>query len=953
MAVEECVAELIGKYEHEANRSQSEADVRAGYVDLLFLALGWNVYNEPGEHTSYRREGYVRGAGYIDVGLEIGGQPALILEAKKFGALPSSAQRIAFDRTPEEKQLFRYARGKKIDYCVLTNFERLHVFNADHERLILAFDDPAEYQRRLDELLHLSPEKVAAGSLRASERQLDIRDIDETFLDSLQTWRQLLANTIYLHNADKPALQTEGEFNFAKLMAAVQRILDRLILIRYADDREVLRTYDVVDGMLSSYRNRGSYARPDDLMTDLTDFSERMNEHHDTTLFKPGHVCEKVTIPNEILERVMSEMNNISFRKFTSDVLGNTYETYLGTKLVLKNGEIRSEERRDVRKAGGIFYTPTPIVHHIVDSTLGRLIDELERQYGLDSINQVKRIKLVDPACGSGSFLIYAYRVFADFYRRLNETIENERARLLATSDSSDMFERVELFKQLPESLRDYPHYILENQLYGVDVDPEAAEIAAVNLTMQAFADMRRDKLPLILNENIRVGNSLIAGTEEVLRKYFGAGYRYWRPFDWEEEFAGIMSEGGFSVVVGNPPYVQMSMDRALEPGLREYLLEVFGSSMGRLNTFGFFIQRGINLLNDGGLLSYIVPNTFLTQEYYRELRKYLLNSCQVISIATLDGMPFRKAVVENVVVVLRKESRQEHRQSNLVSICALGKGEQWQIPQATFSSSYDCTFSIHRYGDLERLRRKIESRSSKLGQLVNINQAIALKHDRASCLSKEAYGQEYKRVLDGRDVLRYAIRWSGNFLRYDVDKIHSCKREDIFLRDEKILFRRVGNGIVATLDTERYYALNTLVVVTPKTRQVDLKFILALLNSKLLNWYYVLFLKSTKGVFSEIQAKQVKRLPIRRVDFDNGTNEALHNGLVALAGKMLELNKRLVSTGSASSRERSGIAAEIERTTLEIDDQVADLYKITKEERRLIEATCADSATAAGKRSP
>jgi hypothetical protein len=314
MSIEERIAQLIDKYDREANKNQSEADLRSDYVDLLFLALGWNVYNDPFELTNYRREGYIRGAGYVDVGLEIAGQAVLLIEAKRFSALPLSAERVAFDRTLEEKQLFRYARGKKIPYCILTNFERLHVFNADHERLVLAFDSPVEYLDRLPELLRLSPEKVKAGSLTASERQLEIKDVDEGFLASLQGWRKLLANTIYQCNLDNPALQEKGQIDFGKLMAAVQRILDRLILIRYADDKEVLLTYDVIEGILSDYRRKGSYARPDELMQDVIDFSHRMDERHNTTLFQPGHICEQVNLPNEVLEKIMIEMNNISFR---------------------------------------------------------------------------------------------------------------------------------------------------------------------------------------------------------------------------------------------------------------------------------------------------------------------------------------------------------------------------------------------------------------------------------------------------------------------------------------------------------------------------------------------------------------------------------------------------------------------------------------------------------------
>ncbi|MBI2831524.1 MAG: N-6 DNA methylase [Chloroflexi bacterium] len=426
MTIEAKIAELVDKYNRETNKSQSEADVRAGYIDLLFGALGWNVYNDPGGTTSYRREGYIRGAGIADVGLEISGLPALMLEAKKFGAITRSDERLG-DRTLEEKQLFRYARGKKIPYCILTNFERLHVFNADHERLIMSFDEPEELLTRLPDLLHLTPEKVQAGSLPSTERQLEIKPVDQEFLALLQDWRLSLANIIYQHNSDKPALKNGDGFDFGKLMSAVQRLLDRLILIRYADDKEVLREYDVIENIISYYHKRGAYATPDYLMRELIDFSHVMDDHHNTTLFQPGHICEQVFIPNDALEKIMAAINGISFRKFTSDILGNTYETYLSTKLVLKKGIITSEERSEIRKAGGIYYTPSFIVHYMVDNSLGCLLNELEKEHGLGAIEKVKAITIIDPACGSGSFLIYAYHVLADYYRRANEVIEAER----------------------------------------------------------------------------------------------------------------------------------------------------------------------------------------------------------------------------------------------------------------------------------------------------------------------------------------------------------------------------------------------------------------------------------------------------------------------------------------------------------------------------------------------
>jgi hypothetical protein len=619
MSAKEKIARLVDKFEHETNRNQSEADVRADYIDLLFEALGWNVHNNPGESTNYRREGYIRGVGIVDVGLEIAGHPVLIIEAKKFGVLPRPNERLG-DRTLEEKQLFRYARGKKIPYCILTNFERLQVFNADHERLILSFDDPAELVGRLPELSHLSPEKVRAGSLPSTERQLEIKPIDQEFLASLQDWRLCLANAIYTHNKDNHSLKTGEGFDFRKLTEAVQRLLDRLILIRYSDDKEVLLAYDVIDNILSDYHKRGVYASSNYLMRQLIDFSHMMDDHHNTTLFQPGHICEQVTIPNDVLEKVMNEINNISFRKFTSDILGNTYETYLSTKLLLKNGVIISEEHTDIRKAGGIYYTPSFIVHYIVDNTLGYKLKELEKEYGFEAINKVCDIKVLDPACGSGSFLIYAYHVLADYYRRTNEIIEDERKKLLADFTKVDMFKRMEMFKQLPEPLVDYPHHILERQLYGVDKDPEAAEIAAVNLTMQALSDMKREKLPLILNENIKVGNSLISSVDKELYNAPDEALKLGKPFDWTVEFKNIIDDGGFDVIIGNPPYLG-------EKGNKDIFQVLSRSSLGkrfylrRMDIFYFFFHLAIDLGTPNSQIGFITTDYYPNDDGAKKLR--------------------------------------------------------------------------------------------------------------------------------------------------------------------------------------------------------------------------------------------------------------------------------------------------------------------------------------------
>jgi type I restriction-modification system DNA methylase subunit len=935
MSIEEQISQLIEKRKYETNTNQSEADIRANYIDRLFSYLGWDVWGENPQHpTTYHREAYIRGAGYVDVGLEINRQPVLMLEAKRFGVLTPSTER-KYDRTLEEKQLFKYARGKKIPYCILTNFERLHVFNADHERLILTFDSPTEYLDRLPELLRLSPERVKAGSLEAWERQLEIKDVDEAFLASLQSWRLRLANSIYQHNLSNPVLRANGSLDFDKLMAAVQRILDRLILIRYADDKEVLLTYDVIDAILSNYRKKGGYVQPGDLMKDFVDLSHRMDNHHNTTLFQPGHICEQVFVPNEVFEQIMEEMNNISFRKFTSDILGNTYETYLGTKLVLKDGEIKSEARRDIRKAGGIFYTPPMIVHYIVDNTLGCLLNELEKQHGVHAIEKAKEIKVLDPACGSGSFLTYAYRVFANFYRRMNQQIEDKQVKLLESVASPDMFKRLDLVKQLPQPLLDYPHHILQKQLYGVDIDPEAAEIAAVNLTMQAFADARQEKLPLILNENIKVGNSLISGNEQELCHYFGDNWKEKRPFNWEKEFPQILGDGRFDVVIGNPPY-----GADFDENDRAYIEAYYPYSRGNKNSAMVFMERGLSLLKDDGLLGYIIPKSLAFSQKWASGRELILDKLGVVCDVS---KAFKEVLLEQVIVVIsEKFSRQDYYEA----ISWKGEEEKTQNSISRKTSAITGSLLLGVTDEELAIFHKLSSSGSFMKDISKTARGLPFQ----KYVIREPEGVS---VYRGDHITRYALYETHESLPKEALK--GAKEKGTFLQQPKILSQRIVAHVLypvdhiilmSTFDESGVLTLDTVENTVLTSDRFSYSFIVALLNSKLWSWYAYRFIFSKAIRTMDLDGYYLGKLPLPTIDLQNPEERKQHDELVALTEKMLKLNKRLASIGNVSSDERDKLIHEIKCTDAEIGQKVYDLYGLTEEERQIIEASLQDRAS-------
>ncbi|MCK4224339.1 MAG: N-6 DNA methylase, partial [candidate division Zixibacteria bacterium] len=698
----------------------SEANICANFVDQLFLLLGWDI----ADVKQYDRNSYVRGAGFADIALKIDNDPVIFVEVKKIGkirtdridpkaqmTLPIRELADLIDRTPEEKQAFKYARGKEIPWAILTNFDCLYVFNADQERIILSFKKPEEYLERLDDLLQLSREKVKAKSLKWVQEQLKKEEMDKSFLEKLKNWRVRLAQNICDKNKDNHILKDDkGKFDLDKLMEIVQRVLSRLMIIQIADDREVLKRHSLLENLTKTYENMGDYTTKDHLLKKFIDLSEMMDMHHNTSIFTPGHPCDKVFISNSVLDEVIKRLCNVSFRKMTADILGATYESYLGYKFNLKNGKIEAEVDPRVRKQAGIYYTPAYIVRYIVDNTLGVKLKELEDQYDLEAGEKAKDLKILDPACGSGSFLIYAFDVLAEFYERLNKKITDKQLELSKGRANPDMFQTLEEFKHLPPKVADYPKRILEEHLYGVDLDPAAAEIATINLVIKAFEKMRDKKLPLILNQNVKVGNTLVSGVQnkedlekfkqeitehadlrkrlkqnedeeekrelmkqidklrrkvnsqfnESLKEYFSQPEEK-RPFNWEFEFPEIFDsekseeQKGFDVVIGNPPYKDI---KELDPRIVDYMFSSYATTSNRMNIYSSFVHRGHQLLRQNGSFGHIIPNSILTQSSYRSIRSFLLNHSQLLKIVRLPNKTFPEATVETIILVFRKKEQ-------------------------------------------------------------------------------------------------------------------------------------------------------------------------------------------------------------------------------------------------------------------------------------------------------
>lgn len=899
----------------------SEANVRADFIDRLFDILGWAV-NNPDE---YDREHFIRGAGFADIALKLNNKPVIFVEAKRFGAIPHSKD-VKGDWTLEERQAILYAAGKHCKWAVLTNFEKLRVFNAMTGLTVLNLESVDDYKNRLWDIIHLTKEFVISDKIERLGAREEKEPIDREFLGLLNKWRIELASDIYLNNflnegkppdlsklfpdykkhehdpryrkffesrreilrkrLDFSVLKDEkGNFDIEKLKSAVQRILDRLIIIRWAEDHLLLEDSNILEGRLRLYTTAGRYNPLYEALFSDGALFDKFNDIHNGEIFRRGLYYDRITVSDDVLKRIIEEMTSYSFRKFDFDILGNTYETYLGNTLYLKDDNTFDlKPSQETRKESGIYYTPPYVVDYIVKNTLGALLKDKTPE-------QVERIRVLDPACGSGSFLIKAYDCFANHYEEKNRAI---KARI------DEHVRKGMLFETSESTYSGYEASILMNNIHGVDLDSQAAEIAAVNLMLKALKP--NEMLPPILGETIKVGNSLISGSEEELKKYFGEEWRAKKPFNWDEEFADVFGaalpegERGFDVVIGNPPYITLALGKKQKFVSDEelaYFTDKYPNSMEyKGNTYTLFIERAIQYLKMNGMLSFIIPNTILSAYHFRDIRAYILDTCKILQIVDIHDKVFKDAEIGgNTILILEREKNNAERDNNKVKIIKIDDAEQFnkksfaieEINQNIFKTIPDKKFLLNK-SDLT-LIGKLDIGCLKLGDIATFYQGI-ITGDNKKYLSDKPEPPKHQKIIRGKDIERYSLKFGGIYVYFDKDLLWSNTDENMFLVDEKIISRQTSDHLVATYDNEKYFSLDSTHVIIPTG--VNTKYLLAIFNSKLLNYYYQIIVPEVGRTFAQVKVVNLKQLPIKAA-----TSE-VQQEFIALVDRMLELNKQL-----------------------------------------------------------
>ena len=818
-------------------------------------------------------------------------------------------KRVGDTRTPVE-QAFGYAPkyGSSCKWVIVSNYKEIRLYRQTEMNEYQVFfledlKDDLEFKKFIYILSFYSlvgTENKKAKTMELSEEyQKNQAEIEKKFYNEYKTIRLHIFENMRKNN---PTV------NENIIIEKVQKLLDRFLFICFCEDKGLLPN-EIFYKTLEKGKNFGEVFEVFKILCSWINLGNARKNiaHFNGGLFKSDDVLDGLYVDNEVFE----EMRKISEYDFDSElnenILGHIFEQSVSDIEELKkfvSGE-EFDSKKSKRKKDGIFYTPKYITKYIVENSIKNWLDDKRKELGENELPElsekdfeikyaskksdkriysknlrkhidfwtkyreaVKNIKIVDPACGSGAFLITAFEYLLNYNNYLNDKIFD----LTGTKD---------LFS-------DTTREILQNNIFGVDLNKESVEITKLSLWLKT-AD--KNKTLASLENNIKCGNSLIDDAEI-------AGEL---AFDWEKEFPQVFENGGFDIVVGNPPYV-FARDNFSEIE-KNYYIKNYVSSNYQINTYILFMEKSFKLLKNKGYTSMIVPNSWLMMYSGKGIREYILEKIKLLEIVNLSGHSFENVNVETVIYFGYKEK------GEFVTKVLLNKGKEFIYSHSKNSISFineeKKLFKVFSDECSEEINKKIFKNSIALDEIVEIKAGLQA-YEKGKGTPKQTeedvknrpYDYTYKfdeetyKYLEGNNVVRYSINWSGQYLKYG-ENLAAPRSVELF-NGKKIIIREITGAfpknIISTY-TEEFYLYNrsNIGIIEKENKKIDLKYILVVLNSTLISYYFMKnTAKSVRKLFPKIILNDLRKFPFKEISLKE------QQPFIEKANKILTLNKEL-----------------------------------------------------------
>lgn len=926
------ITELINTFKqnenHYLSNNYSEAEARKDFIDKFFTILGWDVdhhfqknpfQQEVKVEKAQRQQGSSsqKRADYAFAIAPDYKKTQFFVEAKK----PS---RLLRQNKEDYFQTAKYGWNSQTGISILTDFQEFIIidcrYKPDFDTILkneikyYQYTDFLDLEKFEEIYWIFSHEALLAGNLttfienlpkpKGKDKQLKLfagkyQSIDESFLSYIDDIRLQMAQAFYANNQNLDNYQ---------LTEATQRTIDRLVFMRFLEDKQI-EPEDLLHSISNATHSWQKFIET----------SKRLDAKYNGVVFKEHFIDKKGFLGADefLFKNITTELDHTNtpydFNYIPIHILGNIYERFLGKIITIENNKANIELKPEVRKAGGVFYTPKYIVDYIVTNTIGKLIENKKPK-------EIAKLTFADIACGSGSFLIGVFDYLLEYHKKYYNQNHEDAKKDGCIYDKEDEIYVLSIKQK---------QNILTNNVFGVDIDLQATEVTQVSLflklledeTMTTANDMQvlfAEKILPDLSGNIKCGNSLI-GTEILFDKFdFGKEeLRKLNPFDFETAFPKIFRNGGFDAVVGNPPYVSSSVINLKN---KDYFVKKFKVSVQRqYDLYEIFIEKSINILKINGLLSYITPRFYQYNLSSLTTRELLLNNG--INRLTEVGKVFEDANTECSVLFLNKTFN-----NKVIDVFNYFPNKFLKYSHSNnyifFEKLPSKIFNTIITNKDSNLINKINESSIKIFEISKVKRGIEVGKE------KIKNSKNGKPILIGYDVLNYVINYDNTYLILnDLEKA----KLSIFKNKNKILIRRVAKKLIATIDNYNYNFNKNLYGLISN---INLNFILGIINSNVINFYFKKYFTTKKeDLFPEIQKYQIDLLPIPKITREN---QSQHDELVKLVEQMLQAKKQ--EQTATTEHEKNLYKNLTESLDFKINNLVYRLYNLTKEEIELVE---------------